>query len=200
MSRRRPRRRRWLKGRWVIAGILVALALDFLAFRERVSGPHAPVQTDGADGIVVLTGGSGLRIAAGMDLLASGRAERMLISGVNRDVPPDEVAARAGGDTQLYACCVDIGYQAETTRGNAREAAAWATRHGYDSLLIVTSDYHMPRALLHLQSELAGVTLTPVHVTTRIDPARAFCDAGSFRGTVVEWAKWRVTGLGLALT
>lgn len=196
-----PRRRqRWLKKRWVFAGLFVALTFDFLAFRDTVAGPHAVPPETRADAIVVLTGGSGLRIAAGLDLLAESRGARMLISGANPDISPDEVVDRTGGNPALYDCCVDIGYQADSTLGNALETAAWAEDHAYDSLLVVTSDYHMPRALLHLRAKLTDIELIPVPVTTRIDPSRTFSDPASFRGTLVEWAKWRVTGLGHALT
>ena len=200
MSAKAARRRRWFKKRWLVAGLLVALTFDFLAFRDKVAGPHAVSPEMQADAIVVLTGGSGLRIAAGLDLLADARGARMLISGANPDISPDEVVARTGGDPALYACCVDIGYRASSTLGNAVETAAWASDHDYESLLIVTSDYHMPRALLHLRAEMTGIDLIAVPVTTRIDPARTFSDPASFRGTLVEWVKWRVTGLGHALT
>lgn len=181
-----------LKWRWLLAVLLVAALLDFNGFRERAIRLE-PGDVSEAEAVVVLTGGSGLRIAAAMDLLASGVGERLLISGVNPEVTVDEMAARAGGDPELYACCVDLGYQATTTLENADEVAAWASAHGYVRLVLVTSDYHMFRARLVLSEASEEIAFVPYPVTTRIDPARTYRDWRSFRGMVQEWLKWRVT-------
>lgn len=183
-----------MKWRWVLAAVAIALLLDFNAFRDGVARlePAGPLE---GEGIVVLTGGSGLRIAAGMERLANGEAERLLISGVNRAVTREEVASRAGGHPELYECCVDIGYEAASTLGNAEEVRDWARQHGYDRLILVTSDYHMPRAVLVMEEAGSDLVFLPAPVRTRIDPTRTFSDWRSFRGMCMEWAKWRVTSL-----
>lgn len=192
----RPRVRLW---RWLAILLLLALIVDFLVYRNTVANAPPLAGEARADGIVVLTGGSGLRIRAGLALLSEGRAERMLISGVNAAISAEEVAARTGGATELFACCVDTGYTARTTRGNAEEAAAWASARGYGSLIIVTSDYHMPRSMMLMRQEAEGIELIAAPVRTRIDPERALTDFSSLRGVVTEWAKWRVTGLTAAI-
>ncbi|MCI4645451.1 MAG: YdcF family protein [Hyphomonadaceae bacterium] len=181
-----------LKKRWLLAILIVAAILDFNGFRETTAGMKAGDVSE-ADALVVLTGGSGLRISAAMDLLASGVGERLLISGVNPNVSQAEVAAQAGGAPELYACCVDIGYQATTTLENAEEVAAWVDEHDYAHIVLVTSSYHMPRARFVLEEAAEDVMFVPYPVTTRIDPARAYHDWRSLRGTVQEWLKWRVT-------
>jgi len=183
----------WL--RLLLVGLLIAAALDFFRFRERVNTPPAS-PAEKADGIVVLTGGTGLRISEGLRLLEAGHAPRVLITGVNRDVTVEDVAARIGGDPDLYACCVDLGYDALSTRGNAHEAAGWAREHAFRSLLLVTSDFHTPRSLLLFRAEMPDIQLKTVPVRTRIDPGRVFDDPRSLRGLVMEWIKWRVTQLG----
>lgn len=192
MAKGRPFRLPWKRA--TLAALLVVAALDFLAFRGRLI-EAAPTPDPRGDAIIALTGGSGLRISAGVRLLEEGRGERLLISGVNPDITRDELAERAGGSAELYACCIDFGYEAESTAGNAREAAAWAGAHDYRSLVVVTSDYHMPRALWHLGRAMPDTALIPAPVSTRIDPASAFTDPRSFRGLVQEWFKWRVTSL-----
>ena len=175
--------------------LLAIAAFDFLMFARRAA-ESVPAMARQADAIVALTGGSGLRIAAGIDLMTAGRGQRLLISGVNPDVDMDDLVALAGGSPDTYACCVDIGYRAETTIGNADETAAWAYERGYTHLIIVTSDYHMPRSLLLLQRAMPDITLQPYPVRTVVDPASVLSDSRSFRGVLTEWAKWRVTALG----
>jgi uncharacterized SAM-binding protein YcdF (DUF218 family) len=115
-----------------------------------------------ADAIVVLTGGSD-RLEEGLRLLAAGKAQLLLISGVNRDVTPSELlgraAAAAGLSPQAVDCCVTIGYEAGNTVGNARETAAWSAAKGIRSLHLVTADYHMPRSLLEFARAMPEVRI-----------------------------------------
>ncbi|MEH6411125.1 MAG: YdcF family protein [Hyphomonas sp.] len=175
--------------------LLGVVAFDFLMFARRAAD-SVPATARQADAIVALTGGSGLRIAAGVGLVTAGHGERLLISGVNPDVGIDELVTLAGGAPETYACCVDIGYRAETTIGNAEETAAWAYEHGFSQLIIVTSDYHMPRSLILLQRAMPDIELQPYPVRTVVDPSAILRDGKSFQGVLTEWAKWRVTTLG----
>ena len=102
-----------------------------------------------ADGIVVLTGGES-RIAEAARLLETGRARRLLISGVNRRNSREDLRRLLHLQPQLFDCCVDVGYDALDTYGNADEARAWANQWHFASLIIVTASYHMPRSLAEL--------------------------------------------------
>jgi uncharacterized SAM-binding protein YcdF (DUF218 family) len=145
-----------------------ALVFGFVLFavsvtREDVSG------WDKADGIVVLTGGDN-RMEAGAKLMGEHRAKRMLISGVNRKVTREEMQRLLGLDAQTFNCCVDLGYEALDTVGNADETRTWANSNGYTKLIVVTSRYHMPRSLAELALVMPGVTLLPYAVTPRRFP------------------------------
>ena len=77
-----------------------------------------------------------------------------------------ELSALTPGSKKLFNCCVDLGFEAENTVGNAQEIAAWARAKGYDDLIVVTSDYHMPRSLLEIRGAAPGVRLTPYAIST----------------------------------
>ena len=133
-----------------LVAILVVIMLwgvGLFAFASRVAHATPAADPGRAEGIVALTGGSNRRLQAGMALLQAGRGQRLLISGVNRRTTREEVrwAARAVAGP-LYECCVDLGFEAIDTLGNARETAEWARARGYDRLILVTADYHMPRS------------------------------------------------------
>lgn len=102
------------------------------------------------DSVVVLTGGP-KRIDRALVVLTSKKAERLLISGVDREVKPIELAAEYGPSTELFDCCVDLGFQAVDTRSNALETARWVARREDSSVRLVTSDWHMRRARLELE-------------------------------------------------
>ncbi len=112
------------------------------------------------DAIVVLTGGSG-RVHQGLRLLAENRAKKLFISGVYRGVDVQEllrVSQRSPGDLE---CCIALGYEADSTRGNARETASWMREQGLGSLRLVTAAYHMPRSLLEFRRVLPGDEILP---------------------------------------
>jgi uncharacterized SAM-binding protein YcdF (DUF218 family) len=141
---------------------LVALAAGFLWFAHQV--PDVEVTLDrNADGIVVLTGGAA-RIADAIELLASGRGKRLLISGVNRTTNSIELARTVPEYQKMFSCCIDLDHSAVNTIGNAVETRRWARARGFRSLVVVTSSYHMPRAMAELSHQLPDVTLIPFPV------------------------------------
>lgn len=114
-----------------------------------------PQPLDGrtTDAIVVLTGGAG-RIDRGLALMKDGSAKRMFISGVERTVRPGELAARYDVSEKLFTCCITLGREAIDTRSNGIETAHWLDRRGYDTVRLITSDWHMRRAAFELRQAL----------------------------------------------
>jgi uncharacterized SAM-binding protein YcdF (DUF218 family) len=132
--------------------LLVAWALGFALFLLSLGKPLDGRRTDA---IVVLTGGPG-RIDRGLKVLREKEARRMLVSGVDPDVRPIEFATEYKIDRALFACCVDLGWQAVDTRSNAEETGTWVRRHGFKSVRLVTTDWHMPRARMELAHALGS--------------------------------------------
>ena len=175
--------------------LLGAIALIWLvglfAFADRVRNLTPAPEPDRADGIVALTGPSAERINAAVRLLEQDKGERVLISGVNREVRRQELTALTPGSTRLFNCCVDLGFEAEDTGGNAQEIAAWAASRNYTSLIVVTSDYHMPRSLLEIRSAAPDITLTPYAVSTpSLDNSRWWRAAVTARRMTLEYMKY----------
>ncbi len=114
-----------------------------------------PQPLDGrtTDAIVVLTGGAG-RLDRGIALMQDGAAKRMLISGVDRSVRPHELAVRYDAPDKLFDCCITLGSEAIDTRSNGIETARWLERRGYDTVRLITSDWHMRRASFELRQAL----------------------------------------------
>ena len=137
---------------------LVFLAVGFGLFLRGLDWVE-PTRLPGADGVVVLTGGAD-RIAEAVNLVAKGYASRLLITGVNQSVGVDEIARLTPEFRETFDCCIDLGYRAQNTEGNAVEARDWAQERSMSSLIIVTSNYHMPRALLEIRAAMPDIRLT----------------------------------------
>jgi uncharacterized SAM-binding protein YcdF (DUF218 family) len=146
--------------------LLLGWAVGFVIF---VLGQGQPADLRPTDAIVVLTGGPG-RLARGLEVLEAGRAKRMFVSGVGREVLPAELAYANNAPERLFACCVDLGFEAVDTRSNGPEVARWVKRHHYRSVRLITTDWHMPRARFELSRSL-DPTVQVVPDAVRSSPA-----------------------------
>jgi uncharacterized SAM-binding protein YcdF (DUF218 family) len=157
----RGRKRRALL---VVLGLVVALFVaDFFIFVHQM--PVSEVAPRNADGIVALTGGP-FRINDALDLLDAGRGKRLLISGVNPVTRPGEISRLVPEHQRWFTCCVDIDHSATNTIGNAVETRRWVKARGFQSLIVVTANFHMPRAMFELGHELPDVVLVPYGVVS----------------------------------
>ena len=155
---------------WMVA-IVVVWAASVVWFAFHVSSYSLEKETK-ADAIIVLTGGGG-RVEYGLELLAGGRGKALFISGVSKQVPIGALIAKAPmGVREMLGVAslgrITLGRDATNTIGNAEESVAWVAKRKYKTLLLVTADYHMPRALVEFSAQMpTGVTLIPAAVATR---------------------------------
>lgn len=183
-----------------VAGLLAGVVLGpFFVFAWQVTALRTPESVPRADGIVVLTGPES-RIANAVSLLEAGRAKRMLISGVYPSTTGGDIASAVAANPSLFDCCVDLDYRAQNTVGNARETSRWARGNGYHKLIVVTSDYHMPRSLAEMRRELPGIDFVPYPVKGHeIDMANWWRDAATARVMVGEYVKYVLALAGFRL-
>jgi uncharacterized SAM-binding protein YcdF (DUF218 family) len=171
--------------------LIVSLASGLFAFAARVQSLTPAPPAPDADGIVALTGGSAVRLKIATDLLEDGKGRRVLLSGVDRRVTRQELWSLTGAAKPLFDCCVDLGFSAADTIGNARETAEWARAMGYRSLVLVTADYHTPRAMLELRSALPEARITAYPVVTPDLDARAWRETSRGQSRMIgEYVKY----------
>ncbi len=197
---------------WIGAAIVMALALSFvgagigfIGFLSQLRATEMKPSSN-ADGIVVLTGGSS-RVSDAMELLASGYGTRLLISGVHPTNGTTEISRSVPDSEGLLTCCVDLDRSAVNTRSNAAETRRWAQERGFHSLIVVTSNYHMPRAIVEMSHAMPDVKLVPFSVIGekwRDEPW--WTSGGTLRLLLSEYVKYiaaetrvRLAQLGLDL-
>jgi uncharacterized SAM-binding protein YcdF (DUF218 family) len=146
----------------LLATIVVAAGTGFVGFLSQLRGAEAE-PANRADGIVVLTGGSS-RVSDAMELLAGGYGGRLLISGVHPTNAASDISRSLSDNQSLLRCCVDLDRSAVNTRSNAAETRRWVHDRGFKSLIVVTSNYHMPRAIVELSHAMPNVHLIPFAV------------------------------------
>ena len=172
----------------VLAGLLWAIGLT--VFIGNLSGPSQTTAA-GIDGVAIYTGGGGKRIETGMALFANGTGHRLLISGVHPDTTRSRLSDLWDGPSNLFNCCVDLGREALSTIGNAAELNQWANENNYDVIALVTSDYHMPRALASTRARMPDIEIYPYVVASGLlDEAGRPTSARAWKKLAGEYTKY----------
>jgi uncharacterized SAM-binding protein YcdF (DUF218 family) len=180
-------------------GAVVIMAAAGLAAFGTVATERRTYAEGAVDGVVVLTGGEH-RLTEASRIFTSGTARRLLISGVNRQTTREDIRRISTIPPQLFDCCVDIGYAALDTVGNAEETRAWAEVWGFSHLVIVTSGYHMPRSLAEFARVMPKIDFKPHSVASRgFETTGWWRHPSSVRRVVTEYVKFLPAAARLCL-
>jgi len=188
--------------RWtsIIVGVAILAALgfagfDFLRFVDRADKSTQVATPATPDAVVALTGSSDARIVTAVKLSQSTRTP-LLISGVHIDTRPADIARIAGVTENTIKNDVTLGYAAADTWGNGEEVADWARAHNKKRIVVVTSDYHMDRAMLELHRAMPEGDFVPFAVAGSKTPPRDWWkDFSLARRLIEEWVKFRASAL-----
>ena len=148
--------------------------------------------------IAVVPTGQFSRIHEGLALLDSDQVEMLFITGVNRGagIQPSGFAEQFDLSPHLSLALAEgrilLATEAQSTLDNAREAACWLRTAPSGPVILVTSDWHMPRAMRALRRAVGkerAIFTHPVQDEREV--------------TFEEWLKrllsWLVTALPPAL-
>ena len=144
-------------GIWIILAVAVIWLAGLVWYSSLIPRPSVP-SLEKSKAIVVLTGGSD-RMAEGLRLLEGGLAQKLFVSGVYHRVEVKELLHVARKNPNELECCIELGYTADNTAGNAYETAAWIEKEGFQSLRLVTASYHMPRSLLEFHRVMPAIEI-----------------------------------------
>ena len=182
---------RWIGFLTMAAGAtgLILLAGGFVWFVWNIASEEVSIETK-ADGIVALTGAAA-RIPDAIELLATERGKRLLITGVYRATSLKEIARVTPLYSKYFTCCIDLDRSALNTFGNALETKRWARAHNFNSIVVVTSNWHMPRAMAELAHQLPDVTLIayPV-ISEKVKTERWWSSVDTARFLFAEYLKY----------
>ena len=168
----------------VVLLCLLAFAVLYTTFSIEVNSTFKRPPQGKADGLVVLTGDA-YRIARGVELLKSGYAKRLLISGVGEKTTRQTIAGLINEEKVFRGCCIDIDRIAKNTADHAYQTADWVARNSFLSVVLVTSDYHMPRSLYLMKREMPHVRIIPFAIRNNTDAPIPFIS--SMFSTVFFW-------------
>ena len=181
--------------RFAFIAFCAAFILGFALFTSRITGMSQPKTIDTADAIVVLTGGND-RIKPAFELLKAGSGKKLLISGVNPETPKKDIISAYNIPPDLAACCVDLDQIAVNTIGNATQSAKWLRANNFKSVILVTSNYHMPRAEKELHRLAGSVKIIPYPlVNSDLRNWKWLEQPDAFRLILTEYLKFTLTSV-----
>ena len=137
--------------RRILATLVLGWVLGLVWFTLTLPKPL----TEGASDAVIVPTGAGGRIERGLSVMREGLAQKLLVTGVDRDVKLGEFVAEYDVDPETMKCCVTLDYSALDTRGNALAAGQWVEANGFGTVRLVTSDWHMRRTAAEFRKVLA---------------------------------------------
>ena len=167
-----PRRRR---GR-LLRPLLILLALLFVPpmvpHLLTLRNPEPPTRP--ADAIFVLTGGEG-RIQEGFRAWSGGAARELYILGAGGMVPVTRIVPEASRLPAEALSRVHVEAWSGNTLENAFSAKSAVGEGKYSSVILVTSDYHIPRAHLAFRKVLPKeVSLSAIRVRPEGGPGASW--------------------------
>ncbi len=108
--------------------------------------------------IVILTGGTN-RIKDGLKIIEDFKKSKkinykILVSGTGMGFTKSSLKKKLGPNfnPKLIQCCVDLDSISKNTFTNASETFKWAKKNNIKEFILITSNYHMPRAILEFKN------------------------------------------------
>jgi len=157
---------RWLAA--VALGVILGASGAFVVPGFLLEGPREPLQT--SDAIVVISGDEALaRYRDGVRLYRAGWAPRLIFSGAAWDGGHSnaEVMRTLAISDGIPESAILVDPNADDTFGNAVHTRDLMVAHGMKSAILVTSPYHLQRALLTFRGVYNG---TGIRVIGRSAP------------------------------
>ena len=128
--------------------IIVLLQFNFFLFNIQ-SYKNTDLNKKESERIVLLTGDK-FRILEVLKILNSEIGNKLLISGVNKEISIEEIKKEFPKFNQLFNCCVELESISTNTFENVREIFFWKKNNNIKNILLITSDYHLPRVELEV--------------------------------------------------
>lgn len=165
--------------------LIAALFFEFAASTRE----YRPIGAGaGADAIVVLTGGRG-RTDEGLALLRKGRAKLLILSGVHQDADLDSIFLKRVNSVERGKIVLEK--RSGSTFENALEVRKLMEERGIDSMVLITSGYHIKRAHYTFTKVMPESTRIEAYSvsTPNFDESR-WWEGGSFGLLAAEFVKY----------
>ena len=151
--------------------IFIYFCTGLLKYKEQVQS-LTEYSIKEAENVVILTGGSnrikeGLKLIKNFSKLGSMNID-ILISGTGKGFTKLNVNKLLSKNDPLnifIECCLELDNKSQNTRSNAIEILKWVNKNSIKQLILITSNYHMPRAVLEFKNKIPNLKIIKYPIT-----------------------------------
>ena len=123
--------------------------------------------------IVILTGGTN-RIKDGLKIIEDFKKlknidYKILVSGTGTGFTKISLKKKLDPNfnPKLIQCCIDLDNVSKNTVTNARETFKWTNKNKIKEFILITSNYHMPRAILEFKNVMPNLKIYYYSITPK---------------------------------
>ncbi len=148
---------------FLIIALLVVLVIDYLFFYKKILNYNNNLGYN--NDFIVLTGGDN-RVKKSLKIFfqIESKNKNLFISGVGKGFnikTIKKLTQQNLNNEKIIECCIQIEGISRNTFSNAVESLKWVKSKGINSFVLLTNNYHMPRALLEFESIFKEIKITP---------------------------------------
>jgi uncharacterized SAM-binding protein YcdF (DUF218 family) len=152
--------------------------------------------------IVILTGGAN-RIKDGLKIIEDFKNlkninYKILVSGTGMGFTKSSLKKKLGPNfnSQLIQCCIDLDGVSKNTLTNASETFKWTRRNDIKEFILITSNYHMPRAILEFKNVMPNLKIYTYAITPKKHDIKNWLSSyQTFSLVFTEYCKFIIAGL-----
>jgi len=152
--------------------------------------------------IVILTGGAN-RIKDGLKIIQDFKNSKninykILVSGTGMGFNKSSLKKKLGPNfnSHLIQCCIDLDGISKNTLTNASETFKWAKKNNIREFILITSNYHMPRAILEFKNVMPNLKIyTYAIIPKKHDIENWLSSYQTFSLVFTEYCKFIIAGL-----
>ena len=186
----------------VFITIIIYFFIGLFNYQEKILSlkEYSPKR---ASNIVILTGGSnrirdGLKIIKNLEssaiintkLLISGTGKGFTISNVKKLLPKNKSL------NLFLKCCIELDNKSQNTHSNAIETLKWTKKNNIKTFILITSNYHMPRAFLEFKTKMPNFKIITHPITPKRHDINNWMDSfETFSLIFIEYSKFLIAHL-----
>ena len=152
--------------------------------------------------IVILTGGAN-RIKDGLKIIEAFKNSKninykILVSGTGMGFTKSSLKKKLGPNfnSQLIQCCIDLDGVSKNTLTNASETFKWTNKNDIKEFILITSNYHMPRAILEFKNVMPNLKIYTYAITPKKHDIKNWLSSyQTFSLVFTEYCKFIIAGL-----
>ncbi len=148
---------------FLISLVLIVLVIDYSFFYKKIFNYKNNLNFN--NNFIVLTGGNN-RVKKSLNIFfqLENKNKNLFISGVGKGFNKKtlkKITQRNPNYNKIIDCCIQIEGISRNTFSNAVESLKWVKSKKINSFVLLTNNYHMPRAMLEFKSIFKDIKITP---------------------------------------